>query len=43
MKIDINLSIDTIEDEDIGIELLELLIALKERIDLDEVYEKKRK
>ena len=34
MKIDISVSIDTIEDTDIGTELLEVLIALKERIDL---------
>jgi len=33
MKIDISVSIDTIEDTDIGTELLEVLIALKERID----------
>ena len=33
MKIDISVSIDTIEDTDIGAELLEVLIALKERID----------
>mgnify|MGYP003652471912 FL=1 len=33
MKIDISVSIDTIEDKDIGTELLEVLIALKERID----------
>tara|TARA_B110000967_G_C18848087_1_gene543086 strand:+ start:645 stop:767 length:123 start_codon:yes stop_codon:yes gene_type:complete len=34
MKIEINVSLDTIEDKDIGTELLEVLIALKERIDL---------
>ena len=33
MRIDISVSIDTIEDKDIGAELLEVLIALKERID----------
>lgn len=33
MKIEINVSLDTIEDKDIGTELLEVLIALKERID----------
>jgi hypothetical protein len=33
MKIDINVSLDTNEDKDIGAELLEVLIALKERID----------
>ena len=33
MKIDISVSIDTIEDKDIGAELLEVLIALKEIID----------
>ena len=33
MKIDISVSIDTIEDKAIGTELLEVLIALKERID----------
>ena len=33
MKIDISVSTDTIEDTDIGAELLEVLIALKERID----------
>jgi hypothetical protein len=33
MKIDINVSLDTNEDKDIGAELLEILTALKERID----------
>lgn len=33
MKIDINVSLDTNEDNEIGAELLELLMALKERID----------
>jgi len=33
MKIDINVSVDTEKDKDIGAELLEILIALKERID----------
>jgi len=33
MKIDINVSLDTNEDNEIGTELLEILIALKERID----------
>jgi len=33
MKIDINVSVDTEKDQDIGKELIELLIALKERIE----------
>jgi len=33
MKIDINVSVDTEKDQEIGIELIELLIALKERIE----------
>ena len=33
MKIDISESLDTNEDKDIGAELLEILTALKERID----------
>ena len=33
MKIDISVSLDTVQDKDIGEELLEVLIALKERID----------
>ena len=33
MKIDINVSLDTNEDQEIGVELIELLIALKERIE----------
>jgi hypothetical protein len=33
MKIDINVSLDTNEDSEIGAELLDLLMALKERID----------
>lgn len=33
MKIDIRVSLDTEQDKDIGEELLEVLIALKERID----------
>jgi len=33
MKIDINVSLDTNEDNEIGAELLEILMALKERID----------
>jgi len=33
MKIEISVSLDTLQDKDIGEELLEVLIALKERID----------
>jgi hypothetical protein len=33
MKIDINVSVDTEKDQEIGMELIELLIALKERIE----------
>ena len=33
MKIDINVSLDTNEDQEIGVELIELLMALKERIE----------
>ena len=33
MKIDINVSVDTEKDQDIGKELIELLMALKERIE----------
>jgi len=33
MKIDINVSVDTEKDQEIGKELIELLIALKERIE----------
>jgi hypothetical protein len=33
MKIDINVSVDTEKDQEIGRELIELLIALKERIE----------
>jgi len=33
MKIDISVSLDTNEDNEVGAELLEILIALKERID----------
>ena len=33
MKIDINVSVDTEKDQEIGVELIELLIALKERIE----------
>lgn len=33
MKIDINVSVDTNEDQEIGIELIQLLIALKERVE----------
>ena len=33
MKIEINVSLDTNEDKDIGTELIEVLQALKERID----------
>ena len=33
MKIDINVSVDTEKDQEIGVELIEVLIALKERIE----------
>ncbi len=33
MKIDISVSLDTNEDNEIGVELLEILVALKERVD----------
>jgi hypothetical protein len=33
MKIDINVSVDTEKDQEIGMELIELLIALRERIE----------
>ena len=33
MKIEINVSVDTIEDKAIGKELVEVLVALKERLD----------
>jgi len=33
MKIDISVSLDTNEDTEIGAELLEILVALKERVD----------
>jgi len=33
MKIDINVSVDTEKDQEIGKELIELLMALKERIE----------
>jgi hypothetical protein len=33
MKIDINVSVDTEKDQEIGMELIELLIALKERVE----------
>jgi len=33
MKIEISVSVDTIEDKDIGKELVDVLVALKERLD----------
>lgn len=33
MKIDISVSLDTNEDTEIGSELLEILVALKERVE----------
>jgi|TARA_Y100001972_G_C7469806_1_gene239285 hypothetical protein len=34
MKIDINVSVDTIEDKEVGHEIIELLIAIKDRLDI---------